>query len=143
MIHHQSNYIVLLKNFSNHPVRGTSKLFIVDLAGSERSFRVGGNSATLDEDINQDLTDLGTFMRGKNQRPSRILTNSIQDCFENSLLIACLNTNQSSENESLCTLKFVQEFYTFEKRKLFTFPFLNNTKPQVKSHLQKDEKKTN
>ena len=57
----RSHLIIVIE--SNHPVRGTSKLFIVDLAGSERSFRVGGNSATLDEGnhINKDLTDLGIY----------------------------------------------------------------------------------
>ena len=57
----RSHLIIVIE--SNHPVRGTSKLLIVDLAGSERSFRVGGNSATLDEGnhINKDLTDLGIY----------------------------------------------------------------------------------
>ena len=77
-------------------------------------------------------------MHGKNERPSRILTNAIQDCFENSLLIACLNTNQSSENESLCTLKFVHEFYTFEKRKLFTEESSKQLKMETYNYLKSE-----
>lgn len=66
--------------------------------------------------INQDLNELGTFLRG-GLTSSRMLPFIFSDAFDNSLFIACLSPLESEKSESICTLKYGCGFiHTMEKR---------------------------
>ncbi len=66
--------------------------------------------------INMDLTDYGSFLSGRTTTPSRLLSQLHFGAFDNSLFIACLSSSNTDQIESYWTIKYVQDFYTVQKK---------------------------
>jgi hypothetical protein len=63
-----------------------------------------------------DLTDYGLFLSGGTTTQSRLLSQLHFVAFKDSLFIAYLSLSFDDQIESYWTIKFIQDFYTVQKK---------------------------